>query len=1417
MRFVVNVRVILMSILVGGLLLSPVGSFDRVDSSVAAASPSAPAGRLTGVSDKETSGLAAGHCSKEFWLSQARRLQDGRLKVGKEASYRRALSRQSSPTLSSSSGPSSGSLSGQSSGCLGWDTQFGLVGGPNSEVFAMAVVGRSLYVGGSFIAIGGVSANRIARYDLDTGAWSTLGSGGGNGVNETVTSLAVVGTNLYVGGFFTEANIGGPAVRANRIVRYDTVAGTWRGIGIAGGNGVNNLVFDLVAIGEDLYVGGNFSAANEGGVKVPVNSLARLQTSSDSWSKVGFGDGNGVDGTVLTLAAMGTDLYIGGRFLTANMGGQIVFASNVVMFRTTAASWAPLGSSSGNGVDNEVKAFAVIAGRLYVGGSFKTAGNGSAAVVANHIAMYNPNTNNWAGLGINNGNGVDADVYSLTPLGNDLVVAGDFTQANMGGTVVVTASQIARFAPATSSWHSIGAGTGGKRLAGPVYRVMVVDGDLVIGGNFAVVDANGTTIFANNLVRYTTGTAQWGRIVNSSGNGANSDIYSMIRIGNTVYFGGRFTSIGGISANYIAAYDLLTGNWTPLGSGGGNGVNEVVLDMAAVGTDLYVAGAFTAANVVSTSGAGISTGYVAKYDTITGIWSGLGTANTATSGFNDSVYTVTSIGTAVYFGGGFSSVGLGNSILPVNRLARYETTTRTWSRVGTGSGNGTNEFIFTLAALGTDLYLGGIFTAVNEGGSSIAANGIARFDTTRNVWSPLGSGGGNGVDEVVSSIQIIGADLYVGGIFSNVNIGGARVAARNIARFDTLTSTWSRLGSGGGDGVDDTGVSTMAVIGADLYVGGYFTTVNIGGAPVVANRVAKYSPATGVWSPLVDLDGGNGVDYNVYAMIGVENSLFVGGGFSTVGDNKISSNIARYCPGSAPVITLPRLNVRQGSPAAIVPVASVSDPDQGAGTLEVEVTPQAGSGVTLSGIAVDANGEVKANLQVACSATNSTFSVRVTDSFSLVSTATLTINVDPNTPPVLVYSSPPPVLSGSGATISPLVIPSDNGSISSLAILSKGSFTGALVINDTGVLTIGNAGPVGNHEITVRAIDNCSSTTDVAIRLTVSPLTITLSSIAPERVIAGDRSFELTVNGTGFLPGMVLRVNGENRPTVIASPTRLTATIPATDIAKAGQLNLTVGDANGNTSTSRTLAIHDRVTVTTATSYAIGEIAPDSIAVAFAPRLASGVRVASTVPLPTTLLGAKVTVRDSNGVVRDQPLFFVAPQQVNFLLHPETAPGPATVTTYIDEQIVSLGSITVVKLSPGLFTQNSTGEGVPAAYGLRVSSGNVTAIGVAAYDQAQATWRPVPIDLGPPGDEIYLVLYGSGLRGVSGLSGIVATIGDRSIPVLYVGGDSNFVGLDQVNLGPIPRSLLGAGLVNMTMTIDGKPANPGKSIRVQIK
>ncbi|MGH8865388.1 MAG: hypothetical protein ACREVZ_12205 [Burkholderiales bacterium] len=44
--------------------------------------------------------------------------------------------------------------------------------------------------------------------------------------------------------------------------------------------------------------------------------------------------------------------------------------------------------------------------------------------------------------------------------------------------------------------------------------------------------------------------------------------------------------------------------------------------------------------------------------------------------------------------------------------------------------------------------------------------------------------------------------------------------------------------------------------------------------------------------------------------------------------------------------------------------------------------------------------------------------------------------------------------------------------------------------------------------------------------------------------------------------------------------------------------------------------------------------------------MARTTQAATPVPLPTTLAGTTVKVRDSAGVSRDAPLFFVAPAQV---------------------------------------------------------------------------------------------------------------------------------------------------------------------------
>jgi hypothetical protein len=58
-------------------------------------------------------------------------------------------------------------------------------------------------VGGVFTQAGGVSANNVARFNTQTNTWSTLGTGSSNGVSGDVFALAVVGNEVYVGGAFT--------------------------------------------------------------------------------------------------------------------------------------------------------------------------------------------------------------------------------------------------------------------------------------------------------------------------------------------------------------------------------------------------------------------------------------------------------------------------------------------------------------------------------------------------------------------------------------------------------------------------------------------------------------------------------------------------------------------------------------------------------------------------------------------------------------------------------------------------------------------------------------------------------------------------------------------------------------------------------------------------------------------------------------------------------------------------------------------------------------------------------------------------------------------------------------------------------------------------------------------------------------
>ena len=95
---------------------------------------------------------------------------------------------------------------------------------------------------------------------------------------------------------------------------------------------------------------------------------------------------------------------------------------------------------------------------------------------------------------------------------------------------------------------------------------------------------------------------------------------------------------------------------------------------------------------------------------------------------------------------------------------------------------------------------------------------------------------------------------------------------------------------------------------------------------------------------------------------------------------------------------------------------------------------------------------------------------------------------------------------------------------------------------------------------------------------------------------------------------------------------------------------------------------------------------------------------------------------------------------------------------------------------------------------------------VATYSGAERQYVPQPIDFGPAGDRLFLVLFGSGIRGRSAPGAVTVRIADLDIKPDYAGAQPSFVGLDQINF-EIPRSLKGRGLVTIYLTVDGKQSN----------
>jgi len=442
----------------------------------------------------------------------------------------------------------------------------------------------------------------------------------------------------------------------------------------------------------------------------------------------------------------------------------------------------------------------------------------------------------------------------------------------------------------------------------------------------------------------------------------------------------------------------------------------------------------------------------------------------------------------------------------------------------------------------------------------------------------------------------------------------------------------------------------------------------------------------------------------------------------------------------------------------------------------------------------------------------------------------VSINVNVAATTTQIYSSVNPSVVGQPVVFTITVgvtYPSTYGPSGQVQLWDNQVALGNPVQADNGTFTITVPGMTpGTHNIFATFLSNNNFNTSTSATLTQivnkAPTVTTLAALpvssTSNQQVALTAVVTIPSPGAGTLTGTVQFVDTTFNKILGSAPLTMiggvyTASITTNQLVQSGAPQLLTatysGDANFATSTSvpqgQSVFTAD-LAVTNAASYYSSNFAPDSWATAWGSTLANTTLGASTTPLPTSLGGSTVQVTDAAGVQRLAQLAFVSPDQINFMIPTNTQPGLATVTVTNGFGATASTIIIISPTAPGLFSQDSSGRSWAAGNFVLVHSDGSQVVSPAiAQRDATDQLAPVMIDMSD-GDQVYLVLYGTGIRYRPGANSVTATVNGRSVPVAYSGPQSQFAGEDQVNIGPL-TGMRSAGTVNVLITVNGQQSN----------
>lgn len=726
-------------------------------------------------------------------------------------------------------------------------------------VYALEVfddgTGPALYAGGFFRYAGGVSANSVARWDGTS--WSPLG----DGLDGTVQALAVfddgTGPALYAGGSFATS----PGAAVVTLAKWD--GRVWTSIpGAVGGEGgsIASLATFDEGTGPALFACGSF--ASLGGV-AGTRGIAR-------WDGVAFTSvGGGLTSGWPVVARVhdqgtGPSLYLGG-------GGMIAPGlSSRPLVRWTGSAWqAVCGSgaciSGGWGGFGSPAVWALASAVDPTSGAPRLVAAGGFATPAGGIGIWDGST--WTTPG---GSGT---LYGWTRTAVATYPGASVSEIVLSGPMSFSTPElfngVARFDG--DGWRPM---EGGLGLPSSI-SATAPNGGSIYPMPFALLrhdDGSGVRLFAGGSFLLADGVpclgvAAWNGESWSTVGGGFSDGTGGLRSASArallapapsegvamtlppLVVGGGFVAIEEEPIAFLAGFDGTS--WSSIGGGTNNTVSALLIHDDGAGPALVVGGSFTQAGDLPANS-------IARWDG--NAWTTYG------EGIVGDVMTLASFddgtGPALYAGGEFAIAGRENA----SGLARWRKGAWEPMPIELFNQSGASTWVATIRALevfddgtGPALYAAGSF---NRAGA-MAVEGIAAW--RNGAWSPVGTIDA-GLAPSVRALAVYddggGPALFAGGEFTS--LGGVPLA--RLAKWQS--GAWSQVGEGA-DGL----VTVLEPVdlgeGPRLAVGGGFVATP-------AKRIALWDGRG--FSPL-----GLGTNNLVLAITSLEESLVIGGGFSTAG------------------------------------------------------------------------------------------------------------------------------------------------------------------------------------------------------------------------------------------------------------------------------------------------------------------------------------------------------------------------------------------------------------------------------------------------------------------------------------------------------------------------------------------------------